>query len=205
MYLLNTSLCSCKQEEACSSLFVFHSNRKLMYEVFFFSHRWWCILASFTCPSNWWQLWLPVFTIYPLYFWLKSEECRSFCCREGGLVWIPGESVFASELKVDVQLFLFTVSSLQISPLICSAGSWFQYGDVMVTAAQGGQREMFMLPAPGVTANCVDNSPAGNSTPQGFRPVATLLGHKPQTLITTQYVLQVLQAQKSHVRCWINW
>lgn len=39
----------------------------------------------------------------------------------------------------------------------------FQYGDVIVTAGAAEQREILQLPAPGVTADCVDNSPAGNA------------------------------------------
>ncbi|XP_034546051.1 tectonic-1-like isoform X2 [Notolabrus celidotus] len=49
------------------------------------------------------------------------------------------------------------------------ASSGYQYGDVMATVAQGGQREMFMLPAPGVTAECVDNSPAAFLKDQSSR------------------------------------
>nr|XP_046262426.1 tectonic-1 [Scatophagus argus] len=36
----------------------------------------------------------------------------------------------------------------------------YQYGDVMVTAGGSGDRGQFWLPAPGVTADCVDTSPA---------------------------------------------
>lgn len=39
----------------------------------------------------------------------------------------------------------------------------FQYGDVIVTAGAAEQREILQLPARGVTADCVDNSPAGNA------------------------------------------
>lgn len=38
----------------------------------------------------------------------------------------------------------------------------FQYGDVMLTAGRSGQTGIFFLPSPGVTADCVDASPAGN-------------------------------------------
>lgn len=49
--------------------------------------------------------------------------------------------------------------------LVCSFsadGLCFQYGDVMVTAGERGQRGVFWLPTAGVTADCVDTSPAGN-------------------------------------------
>ena len=40
-------------------------------------------------------------------------------------------------------------------------GLCFQYGDIMMTAEDSGQRGVFWLPAPTVTADCVDTSPAG--------------------------------------------
>lgn len=61
--------------------------------------------------------------------------------------------------------------SLKCSPFsVClklivsfSADGWcFQYGDVMMTAGGRGHRGMFFLPAPGVTAYCMDTSAAGN-------------------------------------------
>ncbi|XP_041652779.1 tectonic-1-like [Cheilinus undulatus] len=47
--------------------------------------------------------------------------------------------------------------------------SGYQYGDVMVTAAQNGQRGIFMLPASGVTTDCVDSSPAAFLQDQSTR------------------------------------
>eukprot|EP00064_Thunnus_orientalis_P008061 superscaffoldBa00000935_g8083 len=44
-----------------------------------------------------------------------------------------------------------------------------EYGDVMVTAGQGGQRGIFWLPAPGVTADCMDTSPAAFLKEQSSR------------------------------------
>lgn len=44
--------------------------------------------------------------------------------------------------------------------------SWFlcfQYGDVLETAEPSGLRGRFSLPAPGVTADCLNNSPAGRA------------------------------------------
>ncbi|XP_060905053.1 tectonic-1 [Labrus mixtus] len=49
------------------------------------------------------------------------------------------------------------------------ASSGYQYGDVMGTEAQSGQRGMFMLSAPGVTADCVENSPAAFLKDQSSR------------------------------------
>ncbi|XP_026186373.1 tectonic-1 isoform X2 [Mastacembelus armatus] len=36
----------------------------------------------------------------------------------------------------------------------------YKYGDLLVTAQESGQRGVFRLPAPGVTADCVDTNPA---------------------------------------------
>lgn len=38
----------------------------------------------------------------------------------------------------------------------------FQYGDVMMTAGASGQTGLLQLPAPSVTADCMDTNPAGN-------------------------------------------
>ena len=46
---------------------------------------------------------------------------------------------------------------------LCTDGVWFQFGDVMVTAGANSERQMFYLPAPGVTSECLDNSPAGTT------------------------------------------
>ncbi|XP_029959118.1 tectonic-1-like [Salarias fasciatus] len=40
------------------------------------------------------------------------------------------------------------------------ASPGYQLGDVMLTAGQSGQTGVFLLPAPGLTAHCVDSSPA---------------------------------------------
>lgn len=37
----------------------------------------------------------------------------------------------------------------------------FQLGDEILTAGEDGDRGLFWLPGPGVTAECVDNNPAG--------------------------------------------
>ncbi|KAM7000790.1 tectonic-1 [Tautogolabrus adspersus] len=57
----------------------------------------------------------------------------------------------------------------ELSAAELQASSGYQYGDVMLTAAQNGQRGMFMLPAAGVTADCVDNSPAAFLKDQSSR------------------------------------
>ncbi|XP_059202577.1 tectonic-1 [Centropristis striata] len=49
------------------------------------------------------------------------------------------------------------------------AASGYQYGDVVVTAGHGGDRGTFWLPAAGLTADCVDNSPAAFLKDQSSR------------------------------------
>ncbi|XP_023273615.1 tectonic-1 isoform X1 [Seriola lalandi dorsalis] len=48
----------------------------------------------------------------------------------------------------------------QLSPAELRASSGYQFGDEMLTAGEGGDRGLFSLPAPGLTADCVDTSPA---------------------------------------------
>ncbi|XP_044220210.1 tectonic-1 isoform X1 [Thunnus albacares] len=61
------------------------------------------------------------------------------------------------------------VISGQVSTAELRASSGYQYGDVMVTAGQSGQRGIFWLPAPGVTADCMDTSPAAFLKEQSSR------------------------------------
>ncbi len=68
-------------------------------------------------------------------------------------------------VTVNLSLFVSNLLFKIIMKKQCSFsadGLWFQYGDVMMTAGESGQRGMFWLPAPGVTADCMDTSPAGN-------------------------------------------
>ncbi|XP_019934290.2 tectonic-1 isoform X2 [Paralichthys olivaceus] len=69
---------------------------------------------------------------------------------------LPTDSNFDSLFK-QFTSFLFG-SEENTAELQASSG--YQYGDVMVTAGEDGERGMFWLPAPGVTADCVDTSPA---------------------------------------------
>lgn len=41
-----------------------------------------------------------------------------------------------------------------------SAFSGYQYGDIMVTIGESGERGRLWLPSPGVSAHCVDTNPA---------------------------------------------
>ncbi|XP_044061569.1 tectonic-1 isoform X2 [Siniperca chuatsi] len=74
---------------------------------------------------------------------------------------LPTDSNFDSLFK-QFTSFVFgsEESSGQVSTAELQALSGYQYGDVMVTAGVSGQRGMFWLPAPGVTADCMDTSPA---------------------------------------------
>ncbi|XP_054453794.1 tectonic-1-like isoform X2 [Anoplopoma fimbria] len=55
------------------------------------------------------------------------------------------------------------------TPAELQALSGYQFGDVMVTAGESGERGMFSLPAPFVTADCVDTSPAAFLKDQSSR------------------------------------
>ncbi|XP_039975094.1 tectonic-1 isoform X3 [Xiphias gladius] len=48
----------------------------------------------------------------------------------------------------------------QMSTAEVQASSGYQYGDEMVTAGASGERGIFWLPASGITADCLDKSPA---------------------------------------------
>ncbi|KAM9356785.1 tectonic-1-like [Symphorus nematophorus] len=57
----------------------------------------------------------------------------------------------------------------QVSPAELQASSGYRFGDVMETAGQSGLRGMFGLPAPAVTADCVEKSPAAFLKDQSSR------------------------------------
>ncbi|CAB1451086.1 unnamed protein product [Pleuronectes platessa] len=69
---------------------------------------------------------------------------------------LPTDSNFDTLFK-QFTSFLF---GLEENTAELQVPSGYQYGDVMVTAGEDGDRGMFWLPAPGVTADCVDTSPA---------------------------------------------
>ncbi|KAK2843996.1 hypothetical protein Q5P01_010655 [Channa striata] len=74
---------------------------------------------------------------------------------------IPTDSNFDS-LFEQFTSFIFhpKTNTAQVSTEGLQASSGYQYGDVMLTALGNGQEGVFWLPAPGVTADCVDTSPA---------------------------------------------
>ncbi|XP_034739153.1 tectonic-1 [Etheostoma cragini] len=69
---------------------------------------------------------------------------------------LPTASSFDSLFK---EFSGFTFGSEKITAEV-PASSGYQCGDVMLTAGQSGQRAVFWLPTPGLTADCVDTSPA---------------------------------------------
>ncbi|XP_051277192.1 tectonic-1 isoform X2 [Dicentrarchus labrax] len=83
---------------------------------------------------------------------------------------LPTDSNFDSLFK-QFTSFLFgsEENSGQASTAELQASSGYQYGDVMVTAGVSGQRGMFWLPAPSVTADCMDSSPAAFLKDQSSR------------------------------------
>ncbi|XP_034454657.1 tectonic-1 isoform X2 [Hippoglossus hippoglossus] len=94
----------------------------------------------------------------------KETNYDIFCIRSQNRIdgWshpspsLPTDSNFDS-LFNQFTSFLF---GLEENTAELQAPSGYQYGDVMVTAGEDGGRGMFWLPAPGVTADCVDTSPA---------------------------------------------
>ncbi|XP_031733485.1 tectonic-1 isoform X1 [Anarrhichthys ocellatus] len=83
---------------------------------------------------------------------------------------LPTDSNFDSLVK-EFTSFIFgsEENGGPVTPAELQALSGYQWGDVMVTAGESGQRGMFWLPAPCVTADCVDTSPAAFLKDQSSR------------------------------------
>ncbi|XP_034399174.1 tectonic-1 [Cyclopterus lumpus] len=74
---------------------------------------------------------------------------------------LPTDSNFDSLFK-EFTSFIFgsEENGGLVTPAQLQSLSGYQCGDVMVTAGESGQRGMFWLPAPCITADCMDTSPA---------------------------------------------
>ncbi|XP_071313644.1 tectonic-1-like isoform X3 [Trachinotus anak] len=74
---------------------------------------------------------------------------------------LPTDSSFDSLFKQFTR-FIFDLEEnrVLVSTKELQASSGYQFGDEMLTVGEGGERGLFWLPAPGVTADCVDTSPA---------------------------------------------
>ncbi|XP_056295551.1 tectonic-1 isoform X2 [Pseudoliparis swirei] len=74
---------------------------------------------------------------------------------------LPTESNFDSLFK-EFTSFIFgsEENGGLVTPAQLQSLSGYQFGDVMVTAGESGQRGMFWLPGPCITADCMDTSPA---------------------------------------------
>lgn len=82
---------------------------------------------------------------------------------------LPTDSNFVSLFK-QFTSYIFGLEKVnQVSSVNLQTSGGYQYGDVIVTAGAAGQREILQLPAPGVTADCVDNSPAAFLKDQSSR------------------------------------
>lgn len=80
----------------------------------------------------------------------------------------------SSRPHLDTRYISFEVETVDLAPVLLlflyirlfysfsAAVFCFQYGEEMLTAGESGQTGMFWLPSPGVTADCVDTSPAGS-------------------------------------------
>lgn len=73
---------------------------------------------------------------------------------------LPTDRNFDSLFKQFTSFTFSSQGSSQVSTTEPQVVSGYQYGDVMELAVGGGQRGVFFLPASGVTADCVDTSPA---------------------------------------------
>ncbi|XP_053180447.1 tectonic-1-like [Scomber japonicus] len=83
---------------------------------------------------------------------------------------LPTDTNFDSLFKQFSQYFFGSdVSGSWESTTELRASSGYQYGDVMLTAGESGQRGTFWLPAAALTADCVDNSPAAFLKEQSSR------------------------------------
>ncbi|CAI5682202.1 tectonic-1 isoform X1 [Oreochromis niloticus] len=82
---------------------------------------------------------------------------------------LPTDSNFASLFK-QFTSFIFGLEKVnQVSSVNLQTSRGYQYGDVIVTAGAAAQRGILRLPTPGVTADCVDNSPAAFLKDQSSR------------------------------------
>ncbi|XP_028272264.1 tectonic-1-like [Parambassis ranga] len=81
---------------------------------------------------------------------------------------LPTGSNFESLFKQFTGFLFGSETSAQVAPTDLPASAGYQLGDVIVTAGESGQRGVFRLPAPGVTADCV-NSPAAFLKDQSSR------------------------------------
>ncbi|KAM4732973.1 tectonic-1 isoform 1-T1 [Anableps anableps] len=73
---------------------------------------------------------------------------------------LPTDSNFDSLFSQFISFMFGSESSDEVLPAEVQALSGYQFGDVLATAEQSGQKGIFYLPAPSVTADCVNNSPA---------------------------------------------
>ncbi|XP_070693441.1 tectonic-1 [Pempheris klunzingeri] len=82
---------------------------------------------------------------------------------------LPTDSNFDSLFKKFTSFLFGSEENSSQDPAAELHVSGYQYGDVMGTVGDGGQSGMFWLPAPGVTADCVDTSPAAFLKDQSTR------------------------------------
>lgn len=67
-------------------------------------------------------------------------------------------------LELNVVLISFSVTTVRgsLSHSVSSVVFASQYGDVIMTVEEGGERGKLWFPAPSLSAHCVDSNPAGN-------------------------------------------
>ncbi|XP_072252391.1 tectonic-1 [Leuresthes tenuis] len=99
---------------------------------------------------------------------LKEANYDIFCIQSHNRVdglshpspALPAHTNFESLFKHFTSFIFGSVSSNQVLPAEVQSSPGYQFGDVMVTAGENSERQMFYLPARGVTSECLDNSPA---------------------------------------------
>ncbi|XP_047441622.1 tectonic-1 isoform X1 [Mugil cephalus] len=97
----------------------------------------------------------------------KETNYDIFCIhsqnRVDGLSYVspalPTENSFESLFKQFTNFIFGSENSAHVSPAELQDSLGYQYGDTVVMRGESGQRVFFCLPAPGVTADCV-NSPS---------------------------------------------
>ncbi|CAG5993474.1 unnamed protein product [Menidia menidia] len=82
---------------------------------------------------------------------------------------LPTETNFELLFKQFVGFIFGSTNSYQVLPAEDQASRGYQYGDVMLTAGADGETQTLYLPAPGVTSECVDSSPAAFLKEQSSR------------------------------------
>lgn len=89
----------------------------------------------------------------------RKKEVSSYCPNS-----IACQYVYAVDFVSNVLIICFSVTTVcgSLSHSVSSVVFAFQYGDVIMTVEESGERGQLWFPAPGLSAHCVDGNPAGD-------------------------------------------